>query len=167
MANTPTKKKKTPTKKRKPIITKRMKKFAENLAKDMPVKHAALAAGYSENCASSEAYRTADLPQTKKLVEDVRARNNRILERLGMPEAQRLQKFIDLTAAKKVVTASDKGIITDIQEFEDGPLQLNAVKELAKLAGDYPAERHEVEYSGGVELITSVAGPIIDLNPED
>ncbi len=77
-----------------------------------------------------------------------------------MPEGMRIAKFVALTDAKKVVTATDKGIITDEKIYDDGQLQLAAAKELAKLCGDYPADRVEVEHTGGVAVVSNVDDPI-------
>jgi phage terminase small subunit len=143
-------------KRKKPIPKKQRRLFANLLAEGLPVCEAAPQAGYSQSVTKSRAYEIAQELSESGEIEEIRQRNQRIAEKLGFPAAVRIAKFIALTDAKKVVTASDKGIITDEKVYEDGTLQLAAAKELSKLTGDYPDDRLQVEHSGGVKLMTDL-----------
>lgn len=149
MTKLPTKK--TKTKKRKRPLTKIRNKYAELLAQNIKPIDAAKEAGYTGSSLKSNIYRTAKELIDNGTIESIQERNNRITAVLGTPAAVRIAKFIDLTSAKKVVTASDKGIITDERFYDDGTLQLAAAKELSKLCGDYPAERSDVHVAVSFE----------------
>ena len=151
-------------KKRKPNYTIRQTKLAYLLAQDIKPYVAGLEAGYSKNTCKSTIYDIVEKSEIKELVEDIRAKNRRVLDELGHGHAKRLQKMIALTEATKPLVLPDVG---EVLYVADNPSQVAAAKELHKLAGDYPAEQHEVAYSGGVELISNLAHPIIDITPDD
>jgi len=122
--------------KKKHPLNKRQKKFVNGLANDLPVKAAALLAGYAPSVASSRAYEMSETPQIQAAVKDIRERNRACFKDLGFDHLERLNKIKDLTDAKKVIVAFD-----DFHEVPDLSTQLAATKEALKLCGDYPAEQ--------------------------
>lgn len=169
------------TKKRKRALTQKQKAFAQGLAEGKTIIQAARDAGYSEEVAKGDAYRYSELPQIIEETEDIKTRNRRLLEKAGLGESKRFKKLADLTEAQKVISAvvvnpasSDAvkagGKTTDFIEVPDNTTQLNALKEAHKLAGDYPAERLELDDRRPVRLITSLGDPLkdaIDITPDE
>ena len=137
--------------KKKRPLNKMQKEFAKGLAKDLPVKTAALLAGYAPSVASSRAYEMSETPQIRSAVDDMRERNRACFKDLGFDHLERLRKIKDLTDANKTIVAFD-----DLHEVPDSSTQLAATKEALKLCGDYPTERLEVDDRRPVVLITNI-----------
>lgn len=158
--------KKQPAKKktkRKPRLDERQKKFAKGLAKGLPTKKAAEIAGYAPSVAKSSCYALQDNPKIVEEIQDIRARNLAVLARMGCNHETRIAKSISLLEAKKTILAFD-----DLHEVPDSATQLAALKDVHKLAGDYPADRLDVEVSGGVRVLYDVDPlDIIDITPGD
>jgi hypothetical protein len=66
--------------------------------------------------------------------------NNALLDDLKFDKRTRFQKLIALSDAERTFVTKAGAVIKAPDHF----IQLNALKELCKLAGDYPAEKMDV-----------------------
>ncbi|OGP82227.1 MAG: hypothetical protein A2Z08_07965 [Deltaproteobacteria bacterium RBG_16_54_11] len=91
-------------------------------------------------------------PSDGKIAADgVFASNNDLLDKLKFDKCTRFIKLIDLSKAEKTFVTKAGSVVTAPDHF----IQLNAVKELCKLAGDYPAEKFDI-MGGNITVISKI-----------
>jgi len=168
-------KKKIKRRSKKYALTDKERKYAELRAKDVKPYPAALQAGYTKATARSAGQRIEPRLAETGVIEDIRERNLRILKESGLGDIERFGKLKDLTEATKVISAvsgkSATGTTMDFIDVPDNPVQLQALKEAFRLAGDYPADKLEIDDRRPVKVISNVADydPLanaIDITPE-
>lgn len=135
------------------------------MSQNQTVKDAAISAGYTPATAHGTAYDIAKDMLDKGVIDDIRQRNQQAMASLGYGHTRRIQKSCELVEAKKTIAAFD-----DLKEVPDPSTQLAALKDLHKLAGDYPADRIEIDARRPVMVVSTLPDAfeaMRDVTPDD
>jgi len=133
-------------KKKKRALTLRERRFIKALPTSKSISEAMRKAGYSDSVIDRG---LADSPFRKT---QVLTAMQEALEKAGISDEKLAQKIKEGLDCEKVVTATEKGIITDEKAFPDFATQHRYLDTALTLRSDYPNEKLEVEHTGLIEV---------------
>lgn len=113
-------------------------------------------------------------PTADELAAAAMAPMSAALDRAGVTDELIARTILDGLGARRVVTATHEGKITDAATFDDSKLRLEAAALAAKLKGHMvdrqirDVRQQSIIYIGGIDRTDpgSPAGPVVDVKPE-